>query len=154
MRLSGVIASYIFHAVIPGLSFFLGMCSYAKLSSPLGICLTLLLLYGGFFFPMLRFHRIIHAAKWPSPSMLGAFLFGITVTMTFYYIQVLPNILWHKCYVYVCVCMSVCVCVCMSVCVCVFVWVCVCFYERVCLYECVCVCVCVCVCDRICENRL
>ena len=93
MNLLGAMASYFFHAVIPGLSFFLGMCCYAKLQSPLGLGLTLVLLYSGFLYPMLRFHRIIHPAKWPSPSMHGAFIFGITVTIVFYFIQVLPNIL-------------------------------------------------------------
>ena len=95
MALVGARLSYIFHAVIPGLSFFLAMCCYAKLHSPLGISLTLLLLYGGFLYPMLKYHRITHPAKWPSPSMHGAFLFGVSVTMLFYYIQVLPNILWY-----------------------------------------------------------
>ena len=91
--LLGATASYIFHAIIPGISFFLGMCCYAKLQSPLGLGLALVLLYGGFLYPMLRFHRIIHSAKWPSPSMHGAFIFGISITMVFYFIQVLPNIL-------------------------------------------------------------
>lgn len=93
MQLLGAMASYVFHAVIPGLSFFLGMCCYAKLQSPLGLCLALVLLYGGFLYPMLKFHRIVHAANWPSPSMHGAFVFGISISILFYYIQVLPNIL-------------------------------------------------------------
>ena len=93
MQYLGALASYTFNAVIPGLSYFLALCCYSKLQSPAGICLALILLYGGFLYPMLKYHRIIHAAKWPSPSMHGAFLFGISITIVFYYIQVLPNIL-------------------------------------------------------------
>ena len=93
MQYLGALASYTFHAIIPGVSYFLGLCCYSKLQSPAGIILALILLYSGFFYPMLKYHRIIHAAKWPSPSMHGAFLFGISITIVFYYIQVLPNIL-------------------------------------------------------------
>ena len=93
MQLLGAMMCYIFHALIPGASYSLAMCCYAKLPSPWGLCLTMALLYCGFFYPMLRFHRIIHPAKWPSPSMLGAFIFGICITNVFYFIQVLPNIL-------------------------------------------------------------
>jgi len=77
----------------------MGMYCYAKLSSPLGIIVALVLLIGGFLYPMLSYHRIVHPAKWPCPSMHGAFLIGITLTMIFYYVQVLPNILD----VYICI---------------------------------------------------
>ena len=89
----GAMVVFLLHAFGPGLSFFMAMCCYAKLSTPWGLILALILLIGGFFYPMLAYHRIIHPAKWPCPSMHGAFLFGITCTMTFYYVQVLPNIL-------------------------------------------------------------
>ena len=93
MQLLGATMCYIFHALIPGVSYSLAMCCYAKLPSPWGFGLTVALLYCGFFYPMMRFHRIVHPAKWPSPSMLGAFIFGIYITIVFYFIQVLPNIL-------------------------------------------------------------
>ncbi|XP_065900414.1 putative ZDHHC-type palmitoyltransferase 6 [Dysidea avara] len=88
----GAMAVFLLHAFGPGLAFLMGMYCYAKLSTPWGIILALILLIGGFLYPMLAFHRIVHPAKWPCPSMHGAFLFGITITMAFYYVQVLPRV--------------------------------------------------------------
>ena len=108
----GAMAVFLLHAFGPGLAFLMGMYCYAKLSTPWGIILALILLIGGFLYPMLAFHRIVHPAKWPCPSMHGAFLFGITITMAFYYVQVLPNILniiHYMLYVYSMYCIITCV---------------------------------------------
>jgi len=102
----GAMAVFTLHAIGPGLSFLMGMYCYAKLPTPWSVIIGMALLIGGFLYPMMAYHRIVHPAKWPCPSMHGAFLFGITISMTFYYIQVLPNILFIE--VYACMYVHVC----------------------------------------------
>ncbi len=58
--------------------------------------------------------------------------------------SLVPQCVYVRGFVHVCV--HVCRCVCVYVCVCVRVCVCVCVYVCVCVRVCVCVCMCVCVC--------